>query len=673
MSLWNELTDVHNVLSSIIEDQHNDVDLPVGIIDSVSLISGSLPPGMVLTNNSISGIPEHVSTNTKYIFTLRAYKDDIIEDRSFAIEVVGKNSPVWLTSGGSITSEIADDPSSMYVKSGLPVKYQFLAIDEDVYAGELLKFIVTDGKLPPGLQLTEYGLLYGIIGAEIKLQDGTIVDFTYDYPHTDDFIMGYHSKFYDTSRKNEIISENLTVYENNKVYTFEISVYDGKTPPVPRTFVITVGGTDSWILDGDSLPNNDNSVIWLTPENLGSFRANKNITIYLDVLDSMTMTGFADFKICDFNFDLSVSEFPNGLVLDEERGIIYGKTPILNETKKDFKFLLKANSKYSPIYSYKTFYLRIIHENYTNFNWKTSSYLGTLKTYEKSFKRIFVESTVNNEKLNFDIKTGNLPPGLQLTTDGYIIGNALPIDPLHDGEFKFTVIVWNNNGISDEKEFNLMVDKSTVLPYNEVYVKPLISVESRQQFDRLLADVYTRGEEYVYRMQDDEFGLNDNMLITLCSSVATVEHQRFFDNVKGFKRRRLRYNGIKNITVFYPGTKSPLYEMVYIDMLDPLHFTENSLFYLKENIYQLGDPDFRNEKLWLRTLRYSNNYKSSIAIPIVFVKVGYGDMIKRYISSLDHSINTFDFDIDRITIQSSSDNADPKYIMFSERDPQIFL
>lgn len=674
MGLWNNITDVYNSLDVLVEDQDASITLPVNTIDSITLISGNLPPGMRIDGNNIVGKPEKVISKTKYIFTLRAIESDTIEDRSFSIDVIGKNAPVWVTPSGELNSEINGEPS-LYVRDGTVVNLQFLAVDEDEEVGELLRYYISSGYLPPGLQLTQNGFLYGILGANVKRLDGTIHDFVYDYPHPDEFIMGYHSKYYDIENKTATISEYSSYYKNNKNYTFEISVHDGKTLPVSREFSIMLGGTDSWVIDGFNTPEFNTEVYWLTQDNLGVYRANKNLTIYLDVIDPGTMTGYANYKLFDYNWDGTESKLPEGLVLDTDRGLIYGKTPILYTSKKEYKILIGSNSPTSPSYSYKTFFITLIHEDYIDFSWKTSSYLGTMKVYQKSFKKLEAIPTKFNTTVSYELVSGSLPNGLVLTPDGYINGNILPIDSSHTGIFDFVVKAWNNNNThGNEKKFTIMIDKVDMLLYNDVYIKPFLSNEFREKYNRLLSNMEMINSDYIFRPEDNDFGINTDIRILLCSSVDTVDLQDYFPILNGFERRRLRFNGIKNITVFSPGTTVALYEVVYIELLDPLSKTQNSLSILRDAIIQLGDVDLRNERLWLRELRYTENYENIVALPLIFVNVGYGNIISKQISNIDYyDIYNYEFDIDRIIVTSTINNDYSKYVMFPERDPQIFL
>ena len=82
-------------LGTLVEGVSTTVDLPLDLsvvaddstLYTVTHISGELPLGMVLQDNSITGTPREVSRDTEYKFVLRATYNNTINDRTFIIIV----------------------------------------------------------------------------------------------------------------------------------------------------------------------------------------------------------------------------------------------------------------------------------------------------------------------------------------------------------------------------------------------------------------------------------------------------------------------------------------------------------------------------------------------------------------------------------------------------------
>jgi len=306
-----------------IRQEPGDLPLPINSNATVELISGKLPRGMRLDNNELLGTPTEVKLDTKYRFVLRATLDNQIEDRTFIVNVTGPDEPVWLTNEGLIS---VSDTENLFVLDSEIIDYQLLAIDPDISTGEQLTFYISsgDGTLPPGLELTSDGRIVGVVEPLLALdkraESGGWDTSPFDaYPS--DFSIrsdnGFDSYFYDNTTF-DFATESQSPKKLNRYYQFKVSVSDGVTEPVPtRVFQIYVVGDDYLRSDnsimkvGNGIFKADNTHVrtpkFLTPGNLGFKRADNNITLYLDVLDTNTLTGSILYSLEDFNDDNTAS------------------------------------------------------------------------------------------------------------------------------------------------------------------------------------------------------------------------------------------------------------------------------------------------------------------------------------------------------------------------------
>ena len=68
-----------------------------------SVISGKLPPGLRIVNNTIQGSPFEGPRTTDFKFVVRASNGTDIADRTFFWTVEGADEPTWSTPEGSLS------------------------------------------------------------------------------------------------------------------------------------------------------------------------------------------------------------------------------------------------------------------------------------------------------------------------------------------------------------------------------------------------------------------------------------------------------------------------------------------------------------------------------------------------------------------------------------------
>ena len=268
-----------------------------------SVITGTLPPGLRIKNNTIVGTPFEVARVTDFTFCIRASKtvNNVlnISDRTYTITIEGDDPPEFLTPSGDLS---IGDNNQLYALDSTYVDFQIQAHDFDTAVGQTLNFFIArnDGELPPGLILTTDGRIVGFVEpvTVIRPEDG---NGTYDNSYYDavafDFAFlptnGYDSYIYDNVFY-DYSTSNRAPRKLNRRYEFTVSVTDGDSI-AKRTFKIFVVGDDyfradnvNW-LDGTGLFTADvtylRKPIWITAPDLGLYRANNYLTIPLEVYD----------------------------------------------------------------------------------------------------------------------------------------------------------------------------------------------------------------------------------------------------------------------------------------------------------------------------------------------------------------------------------------------------
>lgn len=354
--LWTVNTG-HN-LGTYNESVTQTIALPVNAVDSITLITGSLPGGLRLANNnSLIGTPYEVKSLKEFQFVLRARKGNTIDDRTFKITIDGADAPSWVTTQGSLP---LGPNQKFYILDSSPVDFQLQVIDPDIPAGDNLEYFIADGEgeLPPGIELGRTtGKLTGIVEPLLALEkraasgfydSNTFGEFPFDFGVQS--FNGYSSFYYDTNFYDFAIPTQ-SPRKLNRFYDFTVSVSDGIVI-AKRSFQIYLVGddflrTDNTLMQlGTGLFSADNTFlrapVWLTPSDLGYRRANNYVTLFLDVYDPTSNQGIISFTVKKANPDGTASALPPGLSIDSTTGEIGGLVPYQPAVTKEYKFTIEA-------------------------------------------------------------------------------------------------------------------------------------------------------------------------------------------------------------------------------------------------------------------------------------------------------------------------------------------
>lgn len=569
-SLWAEKSGIN--LATINEGMLATIALPVVDPGSVKLISGKLPPGLEVTPSfKISGTPEEVPAETEFRFVLRAQKNNVKEDRTFSITVLGADAPSWVTPSGLLP---VGYKQTLFVLDGSLVNYQLEVVDPDTRAGQKLSYFIPNngGTLPPGLSLSEDGRITGVVDPILALEQDAGRG-RYDENRFDKYPYDFGIDDPDSLIPNKL----------NQFYQFEVAASDGDTV-ITRVFDIFVVGddflrADNTILEvGFGIFTADNTYvrtpIWLTPSDLGTFRANNNITIFLDTLDVPFVAGAIQYFLLDENPDGTDSVLPPGCEIDNKTGEIFGRLPNQSAISKDYTFSVLArripDDEPETSEAIKTFTVTIIGEIDRFIRWKTNSDLGSVSSDYTSTLKLEVETATDQPFVVYTLESGSLPPGLELASTGEIEGRIDKSQIVEDTEFNFTVKARETFTKSEvEKNFTVTVLAKNSIEYADIYYLPLQKTQERKDYSAIISDSEIFDPDYIYRADDKRFGIQEEPKILVYAGLETVTPENYVAAVATRSSRRLlTANGIKVARARELGTRNTVYEVVYLELSD---------------------------------------------------------------------------------------------------------
>jgi len=584
-----------------------DIALPTNT-DQIVQISGQMPPGLRINGSSIVGTAYEVARTTDFTFCLRASGTDDFEDRSYTITIEGADAPVWVTPVGNLQIGLANQ---YFILDSQPVDFHLQVIDPDIPTGEKLTFWIEDGDgvLPPGVRLLPEGQLVGVVEPLLALDkdagDGGY-DTSYYSVNPFDFSVlshnGYSSFYYDTEFYDFSIKTKVP-RKLNRYYEFIVSVSDGETVE-KRQFIIYLVGDDYLRADntimqvGTGIFTADNTYvrtpIWLTPADLGIRRANNYITLFFETLDPLHVAGNIGYILQPTNPDGSSSILPPGLSLDSVDGEVAGRVPYQPAITKEYKFTLRAVRQGTPEEAYKdkTFTIKILGEIESVITWKSPANLGTIGANNISTFKIEANTTLPSNWIYYTVKSGTLPPGLRLDPRGEIIGNVRQFAndtetglvifdsnnctfdlgaTTFDRKYVFTIEAKDKLGYSAvTKEFTLVVNDPNDKLYSDLYLKPLLKIDQRSLFKSFINDGDIFNTTKLYRPNDPNFGAQRDLKMLLYAGIEKKNTERYVAAAGRNHKRKTYYFGDVNTAIAYnPGTTEPVYEVVYVTVIDP--------------------------------------------------------------------------------------------------------
>lgn len=240
----------------------------------------------------------------------------------------------------------------------------------------------------------------------------------------------------------------------------------------------------------------------------------------------------------------------------------------------------------------KTFTVKLIGEVDSIITWDSPPDLGSINANFVSTFSVKATTTVPDSRLVYNLVGGRLPPGLRLSFDGEIIGkvrqftdgeeNGLIIfdggDFLLDGGtttfdrvYEFTVDARDRFGFSAvQKTFKIVVLTPDDVLYSNIFMKPMLKPEQRSVYRELVSDPVVFPPELLYRPNDPEFGLQQEIKLLAYAGIETKDIEDYVSaSAKNHRKRRYKIGSIKKAEAKIPGTNDVVYELIYLDVIDP--------------------------------------------------------------------------------------------------------
>ena len=632
-------------LATFAEDSSYSLQLEANTSDSTaitySVIAGSLPAGMRVTSTGLlTGTPAQVAKRTLYTFVVRATSGSTITDRTFSIDVEGQDAPVFTTASGQLQLDDSTRVGLYWVLDGEYVNFQFQATDTDKRVGGEMKFHIQSGILPPGLTLSESGLLSGTC----KLTDDYFEDSTRQIAMTFPITVRVSDSTSVTTQENSIFVYSADYWRvNNPNITIDMTEIN--------SFPITMDHTSQ------------RRPVFTTDSDLGQHRHDNQIVIKIDVDD-------ADSTGNDLVYSIQSGALPSGIQIDPNSGEIYGFLARQGEVTKDYSFTIRATRTMDTgqqVYSDKLFTMTVIGDIDIGVKFTTPTNVGTITANIPSTLKIEAEADQPNRVLSFSVTGGSLPTGITLSPLGNLVGTIDPLDFTDSTRtFTFTVTVSDQYQTSAAiKEFTITIN----IPFTTIVYGDLeghaTSFIDQNIFYNIAQDPNINSPEEIYRGEDANFGMK---LVPRMLMMAGVESQTLttFQNQMELNHTpiNLYFGELKTAVAKQNG--SVIYEVIYIDMVDPFVNNDgvetgattirpNAVENMRDRIKALGHDEWTFLPLWMKTQQAGQKGPLGYvkAVPILYCKPGSSAKLLKRIKDLNLDFKNIEFIIDRYTVKKS--------------------
>jgi hypothetical protein len=481
--------------------------------------------------------PKKINRNYEFIVTVT--DGDSISQRKFRIFVVGADyfradNAVWLDNNGMFTADVSYLQKPIWVTPnnlGLRRANNYITIPFEVYQDQAGLVIIT-----------------------LDTVNADLIASTYQATITDNIIGSTHLT---------VRSAGIPLF--GKYITFA-GIVDGEYKTYQISGVAALGDD--------------------------RYRITLNNTLSVAIPDAV-------------NFSIgSLCTLPPRMTFDTTSSKLYGTVPYQPAITKSFTFTLTANKygdKGDIVKSSRIFTISLLGEVDSVITWNTGSSLGVINANFISTFSINATTTVPGAIVIYNVTSGRLPPGLTLNLDGEIIGKVTQYATL-DGDgnivipglttfdfaagsttfdnatstidrvFTFIAEARDQYGYSaTSKEFTIRVETPNEMVFSNIRVKPFLKLNQRSVWKNFINNttVFTPGS--IYRPNDINFGIQSELNMLVYAGIETTEAARYISAMGlNHKRKRFQFGSVKKAMAVIPGTKTQVYEVVYIQMIDPL-------------------------------------------------------------------------------------------------------
>jgi len=296
------------------------------------------------------------------------------------------------------------------------------------------------------------------------------------------------------------------------------------------------------------------------------------------------------------------SVLPPGMLFDPTTSEVFGVLPYQTAITKDYIFTVKATritEKGETASSKRIFTARIIGEIDSTITWNTDSDLGSIGANYISTLKISASTTFTQSPVLYFLINGQLPPGLSLNFDGEIVGKVNQFENNNPGLILFDQgsLTLDGGTTSIDRSYSFEVEARDVLGYSatrrtftirietpndrlfsNLIVKPFLKLEQRNSWKNFINNPDIFDNSLIYRPSDSNFGIQKDLKMLVFAGIETKSAAEVVGITgRNHKPKRFKLGTVKNAIATVPFTDDIIYEVVYLEVIDPLEIGKKYL------------------------------------------------------------------------------------------------
>ena len=302
---------------------------------------------------------------------------------------------------------------------------------------------------------------------------------------------------------------------------------------------------------------------------------------------------------------------PPGMQFDPSTAEIFGVLPYQTAITKIYRFTVNAIRNVGTdetASSKRTFTATILGEVDSTITWLTNADLGSIGANYISTLKVTAVTTVTDSPMLYSLKAGYLPNGLALNIDGEIVGKSVQFGTLDqlgltrffdqspqiatktfttfddgdttiDRQYSFTVEARDIYGFSAiTRTFILRIDTPNDRLYSNLTVRPFLKQDQRTTVKSFINDPSIFDIDAIYRPTDANFGIQKDLKMLVYSGIETKTAAQVVGVIgRNHKPKRFKLGDVKKAKANDPGTTNTVYEVLYLEVFDPLEINDKYL------------------------------------------------------------------------------------------------
>ena len=220
---------------------------------------------------------------------------------------------------------------------------------------------------------------------------------------------------------------------------------------------------------------------------------------------------------------------------------------------------------------------QIVPLNYFSYYNSGTNKNMTSATGQVSGNPLYYISTTNHPSVSTFSTTGWKKyefPGAEKTPTSFDLGLTYidDDDTSIDRVFTFTVKARDQlNYSAVAKEFNIRINIPNSTYYSNISARPFMKQSQRDLFKNFINDITIFNPRYMYRLNDSNFGLKKDLSTLIFAGIETKEAVKYISAMGlNHKPKRFKLGNVKKAIAKSELTGDIVYEVVYIDLIDPL-------------------------------------------------------------------------------------------------------